>query len=58
MPPFIFRCPTTGWNVQGWLADDVSADDREIYEPVRCNACDGMHFINPTTRRVLGSDDE
>ena len=26
MAAFIYRCPTTGRNVQGWFADDVSED--------------------------------
>jgi hypothetical protein len=25
----IYRCPTTGFNVQGWFADDVSANEGE-----------------------------
>jgi hypothetical protein len=28
--PFIYRCPTTGLNVQGWFADEASANERNL----------------------------
>jgi hypothetical protein len=58
MAPFLFRCPNTGFRVQGWGADDVSDDARETYETVNCQACRQVHLVNPTTGKVLGSDDE
>jgi len=27
MPPFLYRCPNTGDNVQAWAADDAEDDD-------------------------------
>jgi len=27
MPPFLFRCPITGYRVQGFTAEEVSDDD-------------------------------
>jgi hypothetical protein len=56
--PFLFRCPNTGFQVQGWAADDGSEDDRATYEGVTCLACRGLHMVNPKTGAVLGSDDE
>jgi hypothetical protein len=44
--PFIYRCPTTGLNVQG-LAEDH-------YQAVQCLACQGVHLVNPATSNVLG----
>ena len=58
MAPFLFRCPNTGRHVQGWTADDVSEEAGETYETVSCYACRQLHLVNPTTGRVLGSDDE
>jgi hypothetical protein len=58
MAPFLFRCPNTGFRVQGWAADDRSDDDRESYESTTCHACGGLHLVNPKTGDVLGSDDE
>ena len=52
----IFRCPNTKLNVQGWTADDVS-DDGNTYLPQECLACRQIHYVNPSTGRVLGSDD-
>jgi hypothetical protein len=58
MAPFLFRCPNTGLHVQGWVADDGSVDGRKTYEVVSCLACRQVHLVNPTTGRILGSDDE
>jgi hypothetical protein len=55
MAPLIFRCPTTGLNVQAWFADDSSTTEGEIYEPVRCLACKQMHLINRSTGKTLGN---
>jgi hypothetical protein len=44
--------------VQGWVADDASEDTRETYETVSCPACRQVHLVNPTTGRVLGTDEE
>jgi hypothetical protein len=57
MPPFLYRCPNTGYRVQGFVADDTS-DDGERYEAVSCIACDRLHYVNPKTGKVLGEDDE
>jgi hypothetical protein len=27
MGAFLYRCPTTGLNVQGWIADEVGDDE-------------------------------
>jgi hypothetical protein len=57
MPPFLYRCPNTGYRVQGFVADDTSDDD-ERFEAVACIACDRLHYVNPRTGKVLGDDDE
>jgi hypothetical protein len=58
MAAFIHRCPTTGRNVQGWFADDVSEDEGETYEAVTCLACAQMHLVNRSTGKVLGAGDK
>lgn len=57
MSLFIYRCPTTGYRVQGFSAEDVSMDIH-TYEPVSCAVCKMIHYINPATGAVLGTDDE
>jgi hypothetical protein len=57
MAVIVFKCPTIGLQVQGWLADDAS-DHCNTYFPVRCEACKQMHYVNPATSRVLGGDDD
>jgi hypothetical protein len=58
MLPFIYRCPTTGLNIQGLFADAAAADDAETYESVSCPVCTRLHLVNRTTGRTLGDDSE
>jgi hypothetical protein len=55
MASFIFRCPNTNSNVQGWTADDGS-DEGDTYLPQQCIARRQIHYVNPQSGRVLGSD--
>jgi hypothetical protein len=57
MPPFLYRCPNTGYRVQGLVAEDVS-EDPESYEAVTCTACQRVHLVNPTSGKVLGAEEE
>jgi hypothetical protein len=55
MAVFIYRCPSTGLNVQGWTAD-LPAQDEETFEPVKCALCARVHLVNPKTTKVVGAD--
>jgi hypothetical protein len=57
MAPFIYRCPNTGSNVQGWVADDPAEEDDEAFEAVMCTACARVHRVNPKTGKVLGAEE-
>jgi hypothetical protein len=57
VPLFIYRCPNTGYLVQGFSAEDVSVD-AHTYEPVLCPVCKGYHPVNPATSAVLGASDQ
>jgi hypothetical protein len=50
MAAFLYRCPTTGYQVQGWLDHDEPEDDGDIYEGITCPLCQRLHFANPKTR--------
>jgi hypothetical protein len=54
MPLFIYRCPTTGYRVEGFSAEDAS-EDRHTYEPVTCPVCHQVHYVNPVTGAVSGA---
>ena len=54
MPAFLYRCPNTGMNVQGWVADDPTERDRDSYEAVTCHACRAVHLVNPQTGKIAG----
>jgi hypothetical protein len=55
MPTFLYRCPRAGQTVQGFIAEEVTED---TYESIACVACRQLHFVNPTTAKVLGEDDD
>ena len=56
MRTFLFRCPNTGYRVQGFLAEET--DDTEAYEGITCTACQRTLLVNPMTGKVLGQDDD
>ena len=57
MATFIFRCPITRQNVQGWIADKV-VEHADAYVPVQCTACRQLHHVNLAAGQVLGNDDD
>jgi hypothetical protein len=56
MAVFVYRCPNTGFNVQGFTADDPG--DESSYVPVTCTICNRVHLVNPASGKVLAADDE
>jgi hypothetical protein len=54
MAAFLYRCPNTGMNVQGWVADDPT--EGETYHSITCTICTRLHLVDPKTGRVLGAD--
>ena len=69
MSGFIYRCPVTGLNVQGWLSSerpsgnewsigrDPSGPDDNTFETVVCPVCARIHLVNPKTGKTLGADE-
>ncbi len=57
MALFLYRCPNTGLNVQGFTADDPTEEDTG-YKIMSCTACARVHSVNPKTGKVLGTDGE
>jgi hypothetical protein len=49
---FMFRCPATGYVAQGVVPSDKPGE-RPRYRLVRCTACKGVHFVDPTTGEVI-----
>ncbi len=54
MKPYVFRCPNTGLEVQGWAVATEPDDAREKFEAVECLACGRLHMVNPRTGKTLG----
>jgi hypothetical protein len=56
MPPFIFRCPNTGFQVQGFVPDNSESEGvgDDVFVGVTCLACGSVHLVNPTTGKTVG----
>jgi hypothetical protein len=53
MATVIYRCPNTGFRVQGYTVDETVRSDQDSYEPVTCLACKLMHLVNPKSGEVF-----
>lgn len=53
MSTFLYRCPNTGLQVQAWTDEPPVAADPEAYQSVKCIACSRLHWVSPSTGRVL-----
>jgi len=54
---FVYRCPNTGKNVQGWVADDPTEREQIFYEAVTCPACAKVHLVEPGTGKLAGYEE-
>lgn len=55
VPPFLFRCPNTGYRVQAYAPDET--DDPEQPVLVTCPVCSRLHHVVPE-RDASDSDSE
>jgi hypothetical protein len=51
---FMFCCPATGYVAQG-VVPSGKARERPRYRLVRCTACRGIHFVDPTTGEAIAA---
>jgi hypothetical protein len=58
MAPFIYRCPNTGFRVQGWASDNESEMAGDVYEAITCLACGRQHLVDPKTGKMAGESSE
>jgi hypothetical protein len=56
MGAFLYRCPNTGFRVQGWVEGDESEDSDVAYVGVVCHACGRLHLVNPKTGETASSN--
>lgn len=56
MATFLYRCPSTGLMVQGWVVGDPTR--AKSYEAMTCTACMRIHLVNPKTGKVVGADEK
>lgn len=56
MATFLYKCPVTGHNVQGFSEGGVK-QGADVHEAVVCLACRQTHLVNPATGAVLGAKD-
>jgi len=48
---FVFRCPTTGYNVQGRY--DGGTGPLPTFVGQHCLACNGLHVVDPRTGKGM-----
>ncbi len=53
---FLYRCPITGYQVQGFLADYPAERNGHVYEAVTCVVCKRIHLVDPKTGKVAAGD--
>ena len=58
MVTFLYRCPTTGCQLEGrWAPPGPSAASPLVtYVAESCPACGGLHIVNPATGRMMSDD--
>jgi hypothetical protein len=58
MVTFLYRCPTTGCQLEGrWAPPAPSAASPLVtYVAETCPACGGLHIVNPATGRKMSDD--
>lgn len=56
MSTFLYRCPVTGYQVQGFVADKPGEPNGRAYEPLTCTICNRVHLVDPKTGRLLSED--
>jgi hypothetical protein len=57
MSTFLYRCPVTGYRVQGLIADNPShptETNGHTFEPLTCTVCGHIHLVNPKSGKLLG----
>lgn len=57
--PFMYRCPVKGLNVQDLTPDDAASDnDKNRLVMVKCPACAGFHWVDPSKGPGSSADEE
>lgn len=56
MPAILYTCPVTRDRVSGWVADNPESDN--LFETIKCLACQRIHAVNPKTGKVAGAADD
>ena len=54
MRNFIYRCPKTGYNVQGSVS--VAEVEGQTYVGQICLACNSLHLVDPRTGTLVTED--
>ena len=54
MRTFVYRCPTTGYNVQG--EHQSTGRPLPAYVSQDCLACRAVHLVNPRTGRLMAEE--
>ncbi len=54
MRTFLYRCPTTGFKVQGHVDSEPARPDEYVAQ--QCPVCGRVHLVNPLTGKLLSEN--
>jgi len=57
MAIFLFKCPTTGYQIQGRFAAEDEAAEEGTFVPVNCSVCAQVHLVDPKTTKVAEAEE-
>jgi len=58
MPQLSYRCPSKGYRVQAFFAEEVSNPNTDDYLTVLCTLCQQVHLLTRVSGEPLGEEDE
>jgi hypothetical protein len=56
MSTFVYRCPITGFRVQGWVPGHPTEGKGHQFEGITCSICKRIHLVDPKTGNLLGEE--
>jgi hypothetical protein len=54
MATFLFKCPNTGYQVQGYVGPEDEPVEDSTFVPVNCPVCAHVHLVDPKSTEVIG----
>ena len=56
MVTFPYRCPATGYRLEGRQPAPTAPSPMVTYVAEHCPACGGLHIVNPATGKLMSEE--